>query len=158
RVNLVGPLCGPCFVTNLPRTERVDRLFLITGATMPDTYSCPHCQIQLRLTPEMVGQTLRCPGCKATFTAGASAPPPIRHQEVVTERKAPEPPPQGPPAYPPPRQRRFVREDEQEMDWGEEPREKLAGEDIEAWRSVHSGLSLHLLAHYLYLGGVGLMF
>jgi hypothetical protein len=106
----------------------------------------------------MVGQTLRCPGCKATFTAGASAPPPIRHQEVVTERKAAEPPPQGPSAYPPPRQRRFVREDDQEADWGEEPPQKLAGEDIEAWRSVQSGLSLHLMAHYLYLGGVGLIF
>jgi hypothetical protein len=44
------------------------------------------------------------------------------------------------------------------MDYGEEPNLQLASADIEAWRSVQSGLSLHLLAHYLYLAGVGLTF
>jgi hypothetical protein len=124
---------------------------------MPDTYSCPHCQIQLRLTPEMVGQTLRCPGCQATFTAGASAPPPIRHQEVVAERRPPEPRPQGPAGYPPSKPRRRAPDDEQGADWGEEPKVQFSAEEVQAWQSARSGLSLHILAHYLYIGGVALL-
>jgi hypothetical protein len=40
---------------------------------MPEIISCPSCQRKLQVPPEYFGQTVQCPECKHTFTAGPAA-------------------------------------------------------------------------------------
>jgi predicted Zn finger-like uncharacterized protein len=45
---------------------------------MPEIIACPECQQQLRVQDDLLGQPVKCPACRTTFTATgpASAPPP----------------------------------------------------------------------------------
>src|SRR5947208_3128743 len=44
---------------------------------MPETVKCPDCDRTLRVPDDLLGKFVRCPSCKATFTAtlGTAAPP-----------------------------------------------------------------------------------
>jgi len=59
--------------------------------------ACPHCQVALNITPEMLGRKARCPKCQQAFMLPASeqpaAPPPAPESPAA----APPPPPQAPP-------------------------------------------------------------
>src|SRR5947209_20560053 len=63
---------------------------------MPSIISCPSCQKQLKVPDELIGKSVKCPGCKETFTAQAlsksSAAPP-REEVVEKPRKKAAPPP-----------------------------------------------------------------
>jgi hypothetical protein len=41
---------------------------------MPQQISCPSCARTLNVPDELIGKTVRCPGCKTTFTAQGEAP------------------------------------------------------------------------------------
>jgi predicted Zn finger-like uncharacterized protein len=41
---------------------------------MPQQISCPSCARTLKVPDELIGKTVRCPGCKTTFTAQGEAP------------------------------------------------------------------------------------
>jgi hypothetical protein len=41
---------------------------------MPQQISCPSCARTLNVPDELIGRTVRCPGCKTTFTAQAEPP------------------------------------------------------------------------------------
>ncbi len=75
--------------------------------------TCPNCQMQCRITPELVGQTLRCPKCQQPFTAVAGEPlgfaageksPGVANMmldELMTSPSAPPPMPPEPPRMAP---------------------------------------------------------
>jgi predicted Zn finger-like uncharacterized protein len=42
---------------------------------MPETITCPECAKTLRVPDHLLGQTVRCPSCKVTFTAKGSKEP-----------------------------------------------------------------------------------
>jgi predicted Zn finger-like uncharacterized protein len=61
---------------------------------MPSVISCPSCQKQLKVPDELVGQAVKCPGCKETFTAQVgSSPPPPPSADISTRPRKPMPPP-----------------------------------------------------------------
>jgi hypothetical protein len=73
---------------------------------MPEIISCPACQRKLQVPEEYFGQTVQCPECKHTFTAGPASPAPVA---------APTEPVRVPEwDKPPERQRRDVDETEQD--------------------------------------------
>jgi len=105
---------------------------------MPDM-NCPLCQRLLRISPEFLGRTMRCPGCQQTFTAQAPVAPPapepivdltddqfidppadpdpiidLTEDQLVRSRADPaaEPPPAPPVPRRPPRRRRWEDEDD----------------------------------------------
>jgi predicted Zn finger-like uncharacterized protein len=55
---------------------------------MADTIACPECGRALRVTEELYGQEVRCPSCRATFTAERPLPP----MPTYTVREQPAPP------------------------------------------------------------------
>jgi len=64
---------------------------------MPSIISCPSCQKQLKVPDDLIGKSVKCPGCKETFTAqtmGKSAAAPAREDVVEKPRKKAAPPPE----------------------------------------------------------------
>ncbi len=51
---------------------------------MPETIRCPHCERKLRVPDNLLGRTVKCPGCATSFVAAVGEEPP---------RSAPPPPP-----------------------------------------------------------------
>src|SRR5260370_10608228 len=75
-------------------TECQESFFLIRCATMPSVITCPSCQKQLKVPDELIGRSVKCPGCKETFTAqvpSKSAPPPAEIAERPRKKSAPPP-------------------------------------------------------------------
>lgn len=71
---------------------------------MPQITQCPHCQGQLQVREENLGQTIRCPLCNGLFKIAAPQappPPPAVEVEVIEPPALPAPPP-SPPAAPSP--------------------------------------------------------
>src|SRR6266478_5869515 len=63
---------------------------------MPSIISCPSCQKQLKVPDELIGKSVKCPGCKETFTAqtmSKSSPAPAREDVMEKPRKKAAPPP-----------------------------------------------------------------
>src|SRR5713101_6743061 len=59
---------------------------------MPIQLTCPACQRQLRVPDNLVGQMVKCPGCKEAFKAvveEAPAPPP-EEQPKPSSRRSPD--------------------------------------------------------------------
>ena len=84
---------------------------------MPIQLTCPACQRQLRVPDNLVGQMVKCPGCKEAFKA-------------VVEEAPPEPPPSRRPPddddryrdEAPPPERRVSRRDDDDLDEGDDDR------------------------------------
>jgi predicted Zn finger-like uncharacterized protein len=61
---------------------------------MPIQVNCPACKRQLRVPDNLIGQVVKCPGCKEAFTAVADdpAPPPERQSQSQSQSsRRPEP-------------------------------------------------------------------
>jgi predicted Zn finger-like uncharacterized protein len=43
---------------------------------MPEIVACPQCQRPLRIQDDLLGQEVKCPACRTTFTATTGRPPP----------------------------------------------------------------------------------
>jgi predicted Zn finger-like uncharacterized protein len=50
---------------------------------MASVISCPSCQKQLKVKDELIGRTVKCPGCQETFTAQVAAAPGPAGEEIV---------------------------------------------------------------------------
>ncbi len=62
---------------------------------MPTVISCPSCSKQLKVPDELIGRSVKCPGCKETFTAkAASKSAPVEEEIVEKPRKKAAPPPE----------------------------------------------------------------
>jgi predicted Zn finger-like uncharacterized protein len=64
---------------------------------MPNIIACPSCQKQLKVPDELIGKSVKCPGCKETFTAqtmSTSSAAPAREEVVEKPRKKAAPPPE----------------------------------------------------------------
>jgi len=86
---------------------------------MPTVIACPACQKQLKVPDELMGQAVKCPGCKETFTAQVGSPSaPVQDEFAERPRKRAAPPPEEEEEQP----RRSVRRrddddgDDEEMD------------------------------------------
>src|SRR5437870_5260016 len=60
---------------------------------MPITISCPSCRRQLRVPDDLLGKTVRCPGCQSTFTA--EDPDAVADVDVIEEEETPRRPARG---------------------------------------------------------------
>jgi predicted Zn finger-like uncharacterized protein len=142
---------------------------------MPDQIKCPSCSAPLRVPESMLGQTVRCPQCQSTFTAGVAEEP---GREGIAAEPAPGP-------RPPPRRdqaddddrggvtdrpRRRPRGDEPDEDFPDyEGRRGRSGRSIEAAQAmvmapaicmmVLGGLeiALQIVGILLRMLGIGLM-
>lgn len=149
---------------------------------MPEIVKCPECERTLRVPDDLLGKPVRCPSCKATFTAKAqkaAAPDPTIEDEPPrrprSEEKEPrasdrpsrrERPEDEERARNRPRSRRADeyddrprrrREDDHEYDEDEEEvvkrrREPKSG-NSQDWVQVRQGLGLILIGIYVFLGG-----
>jgi predicted Zn finger-like uncharacterized protein len=114
---------------------------------MTDTISCPSCQRTLRVPESLLGQLVKCPTCRETFTAALEGPPP--------RREAPPPPPR-PRDYagdePPPRPYRDERDDWEDDD---RPRRREKPSKVQAIgvMTLVGGILATLLGVGLTLGG-----
>jgi WD40 repeat protein len=114
-------------------------------------FNCPHCDKMLQLRENMLGKTIRCPGCQKTFPAPASAPAPVAEEEI------PEVLPADPPAVEevlpasaaaPPR-RPVLREEPDDM------RSRAGRKPAAQRKGVGVGLVVGILATLLVLCGGG---
>jgi hypothetical protein len=148
---------------------------------MPEIIACPGCQTRLQLPDSLKGKQVRCPTCgiilpahpsgvklapasleKTTPPPGPVTDPPVEEADatLVDEAPAPPQPAPAPAPAPPPAARAVPRaepdraRDEREL----RPPAPPAADQADAWRSVRSGLTLHLIAHALYVGGVAGVF
>jgi predicted Zn finger-like uncharacterized protein len=84
---------------------------------MPETITCPECAKTLRVPDDLLGRTVRCPSCKATFTAEGNPEP---NQDLVFDEK---------PSSPERRPRREDDSDEERPVRKRESRREEAEED-----------------------------
>src|SRR5262249_46461514 len=130
---------------------------------------------------------VKCPACAASFVAGgeAAAPQPAHagaapssHYPAPAAPAAPPPAPapapfdfaEGPPAYgapayPPPAPAPAAAPPYPQpagyvppRDEGYDQPEQQVPEAVQVWRSIRSGTTLQTMAHFLYLGGWGLLY
>jgi predicted Zn finger-like uncharacterized protein len=115
---------------------------------MSETIACPDCQSKLNLPDEVLGQEVRCPTCRHVFTAMRPRPGAAREENDESGERAP----RARPVEVPPILRRDL---EEEPPW--ERAEPFGPEAMESWRSVQTGLYLHMIANFLYAAGTGLL-
>src|SRR2546429_590559 len=68
-----------------PLANLLNELLPGENAIMPITISCPSCRRQLRVPDDLLGKTVRCPGCQSTFTA--EDPDAVADVDVIEEEK-----------------------------------------------------------------------
>ncbi len=89
---------------------------------MPIQINCPSCGRALRLPDELMGKSVRCPGCSTTFLAGGDEPAPRPQPRVEDEREAPRRPFRRDEGYDEePRPSRRSRRDREEDDYDDRP-------------------------------------
>lgn len=139
------------------------------GSPMYGVLGCPHCHQKVRVSEDSLGKRVTCRVCGKSFTVDAlvrepMAPPGPRRGR----RERPRSPAIDRPLFPPAtaKEARQEIEDEHassgdssrhtskalESDEPERPRRRLTGRDRNAWRRVHTGLTLMLAAAFTLLG------
>lgn len=145
---------------------------------MPEITSCPDCDKKLRVPDDLLGKTVRCPGCQTMFVAKADAPPPSRRAEVEDERpsRTDRVSQRRPPAVPArsrddddDRPRRRDRRDDYDDDYDDRPRRRGRDEEDDyddrrrpaderrAWRGVRSGVNLAVMGSWLSIAALAVL-
>ena len=81
---------------------------------MAEILTCPTCQRKLQVPETFFGQTVQCPECRATFTAGPASPAPPTGVQAEAPAPATAPAWQEPAA--PPRRKRYEDEPDDDLD------------------------------------------
>ena len=117
---------------------------------MPIQLTCPACQRQLRVPDNLVGQMVKCPGCKEAFKAvveeappAVPEPPPSRRPPEDDDRYREEAPPE----------RRVSRRDDDDLDEDDDRGERRGRRRSRRNLAPHRGTIILVLGILSWVGG-----